>query len=485
MKLIFSVALLLAAVLAFAEEPVSLPLDAYLGQVKAKNEAYRGAVEEREGAKERTEEKDVLLAPTLFTNVTLRRDAKLPTLPLFSYRRLDTQNYSLGVMKQTSFGLQAKLSYEVDYFSYVESNLAATAAAQGFPLTFYDARPVIELSQSLWQNGFGSATRATQELIEHQAQAERFGAEAQAKAKLLEAEAAYWRLAVAREAVQIGETAIEAAKSIHDYVQNRAKMNLGDRADTLQAKAGLEARRLELKAAKDDERAAARSFNALRNVASTEVTEALAPIDWDRLEAIAVPADHASRPDVKAAEAQAKASAANSRLQAEKDKPTLDVFGQYAMNGRDVSVADASSAAITQSRPTFTAGLRFLMPLDFGAVESARRGAIRQEQAAAMVYRQKALDQEQQWSDLVEKINDARERFKMARTIEDAQKQKLVYERTRLKTGRTTTYQVLLFEGDYSQAALTRTRAAAEVLGLAAQLKMYDPAEAPSPTSKE
>ena len=62
--------------------------------------------------------------------------------------------------------------------------------------------------------------------------------------------------------------------------------------------------------------------------------------------------------------------------------------------------------------------------------------------------------------------------------IENAQKTKLEVERTRLRQGRTTTYQVLLFEQDYSAAALNRVKSAANILALQTQIRLYQtPAE--------
>ncbi|HAN03948.1 MAG TPA: TolC family protein, partial [Elusimicrobia bacterium] len=58
-------------------------------------------------------------------------------------------------------------------------------------------------------------------------------------------------------------------------------------------------------------------------------------------------------------------------------------------------------------------------------------------------------------------------------TIEEAQRAKLEYEKQRLKEGRTTTYQVLTFEQDYTNAQYTRVSAAAQVLSTLANLKLY------------
>lgn len=50
---------------------------------------------------------------------------------------------------------------------------------------------------------------------------------------------------------------------------------------------------------------------------------------------------------------------------------------------------------------------------------------------------------------------------------------KLDNERIRLRQGRATTYQVLLFEQDFSQAQAGRVLAATELIALKAQLNLY------------
>jgi outer membrane protein TolC len=113
------------------------------------------------------------------------------------------------------------------------------------------------------------------------------------------------------------------------------------------------------------------------------------------------------------------------------------------------------------------------MPLNVGAANEARRGALRQEAAADHLYQQKLIEQDYQWSDLVERLTDAQERLKIASTIEQTQKQKLDHEKQLLRQGRSTTFQVLQFEQDYSSAELARAQAGYQILDLQSQMKPY------------
>ena len=137
-------------------------------------------------------------------------------------------------------------------------------AFAGIPLSFYDSRPVLELTQSLWKNAADRGTRASVDAAQSDARAAAHAAEARMRNILADAEAAYWQLQVSRETVVLLTSALESADAIHDYTTRQSRRNLADAADSLQSQALLDFRRLELKSARDTERAALRRLNALR-----------------------------------------------------------------------------------------------------------------------------------------------------------------------------------------------------------------------------
>jgi len=114
------------------------------------------------------------------------------------------------------------------------------------------------------------------------------------------------------------------------------------------------------------------------------------------------------------------------------------------------------------------------MPLDLGTLGDSREGASRLERAAQLGLAQKQYEEKQQWTELSERLKEAKERFELAQVMESAQKEKLEYERKRLKQGRTTTFQQLVIEQEYTLSGLLRVKAAAEVLQTRAQLKLYE-----------
>src|SRR5262249_4843042 len=97
--------------------PAQLSLAEYLDQVRVNNLGVRSAKEASQGANERGREADLLYAPSLFAEASYLNDRK-PTLNPNVYGIQTVGSlYKLGVSQQTSFGMRARLTTEVDYVS--------------------------------------------------------------------------------------------------------------------------------------------------------------------------------------------------------------------------------------------------------------------------------------------------------------------------------------------------------------------------------
>lgn len=462
-----------------AQAATPLSLESYLNQVKEKNEGIKGATSTSTGGFQRSEEAEMLLAPTAFVNFQLSSDSKYTPPVFITYDSINTKVLSFGISQLTTFGLQAKLRYEMmtlDYTNINTSNLGALASA--IPLNVANASPVLELTQSLWNNAFGRATRAQQELSEATALASSYGARFQARNQLAEAEKNYWRLALARQSVAVQTEALDRAQKIFDWTSKQARLHLRENSDVLQSQALRQARTLDLHVSKNEEKAAARAFNSSRNIESDQVEESLTKLDATSITEMTLPNKAPLRDDVRAAQESARATAASSTLAIEKDSPTLEVYGLLALNGQGwggvfSNLSDAMAASLSVRRPTQTVGIRFVAPLNLGGTARARDGWRQEQTGAEMSYQRKLFEQEQSWKDLNVSYSDAKSQLELAVELETIQKSKLSNERDRLLRGRTTTYQVLLFEQDYLLAQLTRIRSQATILNLIAQMKLF------------
>lgn len=446
----------------------TLTLEAYLKEVQAKHEGVKALEESSQGAELRSGEGNLLTRPSLFANVQVSNDKKPTANPAFQGNETGFEGYSFGIQEQFPFGLAAKLSYTVNHTNILGAQPAFLPVAN-----FYEAKPLLEVTQSLLRNGFGRETQSTVKLANASAKAQGWMDLFKRKSLLADAESVYWSLALARELVQVQSESVERARKIKEWNARRAKLELADKADFLQSEAGVQGRALEYQAALDDLNAVERGFNRLRGSEAVHVEEKLSPLDKEALQNVVVPEKKGKRADVLAFEKFSEVADANAQLGRERNLPTLDLYGAVALNGRDRQFETATGDSFKTRTPTLGAGVKFLMPLDFGTVLSDREGYLKEQKAAELNLRRKQWEEGLDWKELTTRLEEAKRRLKMTTEIETAQNQKLLHERERLKRGRSVTYQVIMFEQDFAGAQVMRIRTEAEILRILAQLKLF------------
>lgn len=442
-----------------------LSVSDYLQQARQSHQGYQASKITSEGAALQREEAKLIYRPNLFTSFKYTDD-QAPNV-FFQYGKFVNTTVELGISQQSDFGLSGKL-----YYDYNQSQYFGLPPQFNVNGAFYQGRPTLELTQSLWRNFGGSETRAQSQVLEASARAKEHRESFLMQTILVEAESTYWRLALARETEDLAKAAVDRAVKIYDYTKNRVNLSLTDASDLYQAEAALKARKLDLKSASDEVRAASLAFNSSRGRDSFEVAESLEPLTPEFIDHVVVPKRVSMRHDVLSAEQQTLLTEASARLAKERNRPTLELFGTYAFNSLEMSQGDAFSKSWTQ-RPTQIIGLRLTAPLDYATARDAQRGYAEEERAASLNFTRKQFEQERDWKDLENRFGEIKERLKLALELEKTQKEKYDYERRRQMLGRSTLYQVLQFETDYNMATGLRIRQLAEFLQLYAQMKLY------------
>lgn len=451
-----------------SSEKKILSLSDYLSQVKVQHQGILGLEETSSGAELRSKEGSLLLSPTIFTNAQVNFDEK-PNFSVATQGNKTTMgNFTFGVSQQTNFGLQAKLYYNLGHYSVEGVNPALVPMRN-----YYDTRPTLELTQSLWRNMFGSEVKKSQELMEAQALATSFAENFKIKMILYQAEAYYWRLVLAREVIEMQVDGLTRAERIKEWSGRRSRLQLSDRSDYLQAETAVKARQLELQMAVNEEKAASRSFNTMRYVTEENVNEKLQNLDAKMVGEVMAPARVEVREDIKAAIQMKRLAESSADVALEKNRPTLEVFLNHSWNGRDREFLGAVGDSLTPENPTSVVGVRYNFPLDREIIARNRAGYMKDKAGAEYAFRQKLFEQDREWMDLNRRLAEAKERFQMARVYEMKQKEKLDYERDRFGRGRTTTYQVILFEQDYATSQLARIKVQADIFGILAQMKTF------------
>ncbi|NUM88003.1 MAG: TolC family protein [Bdellovibrionales bacterium] len=443
-----------------------LTLSAYMEQVNANHKGIHSARAFARGSELRSETPDLLFAPYLFGEAGAMADKRETANPSFQGTRTDAVQWQVGLKQRTPLGLSATVGWAQSHTMIHEAPLIA-------PTDFWVSSPFVEFSFPLWRNLLGAEWRAQRSGLAAADLAGKHAENFRAASLEAEAETAYWRLSLARESMGLQTEILTRAQRLVDWAERRAKLQLGDESDLLQALSVREVRRMDLKSMESDLLSAARGFNAARGLDSERVREVLSPVSAQTLLTMALPERKGPRLDTLAAAQQLAASHAKARTQREELKPSLDFFGSYSWNGRDGSRSSAWNEA-QKSRNSYSAvGLRFTSPLFFGTLADGRRGAREQAASAELAWERKKFEEARDWSDLVTRVEQARFRLEHALRIERAQEKKYDNEQRRLLRGRTTTYQTLVFEQDYTQSQLLRLKTEGELLQLISQMKLF------------
>lgn len=465
-------AILLASALSLPAYSQTLTLDDYLLQVEGKNENFVSSKELSQGAQLTVVEGDLMYSPTLYAEASWKDDRFRNALFPSAYSSFINNYYTVGVRQKTSFGLTAGLSYVVNKLGYLNGVDFTT----GLPSNrqFWEATPKIDLSFSLWRNLFGGETQATKALTESSAVATQYNYSYTLKSNIAAAENAYVKLVQAQELIRVFTGSVERAETLMSWINRQVGLRLSDNTDLYQAQANLENQRLSLQGAKDDFRVAAREFNKLRNMDSDEVTEKLV---LPSVTGLTKPSRGGLRDDTLAMQANVRTLAAQAKLGYERNRPTFEAFGSFALNARETEFGPALSNSLGLGNQTTYYGLRFSMPLGLGMSSDARRGFELERNAAEKLVAQKEFEDTVLWKDLEKQFDEAKKRLEIAERLAKIQKQKFDAETLRLKRGRTTTYQTVLFNQEYNQAEAARILAQSRILNIHAQMKTFGGSE--------
>lgn len=448
---------------------INLSLQDYLNQVCQHNKALSGSYLTAKGAHQRIGEGKLAMRPKLFAEGQYIRNSYNPTWSPINGTGNNLQTYQVGVSETTPYGVQGRI-----YYNYEHQNINGVSPLinQGLNQTSAtSSSPVLEVTVPLARNWAGRETRATAALIDSQARLTHYSEKFKSKLLLAQAESTYWRLAITRAILGIQQSSLKRAITLEQWVSHRSQLRLAETSDTLQAQSAVAAKQLDVQVALNDTFLAARAFNTLRGSCGDEVIENLC--SYRLVAPIILPLHSGPREDVKALQQQQKIAIANAQLGIEKNKPNLDLFASYAINGNNPDSTVAISESFSNTYPSTAVGLRLSMPLDLACLAKIRHGYQQEIKGAKDQYAQKLFEDQRQWQDLTLKLANAQKRFDLAMQLECLQFKKLQTEKQRLSFGKTTTYQVLMFEQDYANAQVSRLVIQDEIYNLLAQLKTY------------
>lgn len=454
--------------LAICQTAESITLDKYLAEVNEKNGGVKGAKLSSEAKVLRSDEGSLFFRPSFFLTGEYYDDQRPTNAPTFQGTQTLKHSVRTGLSQNFRTGTRASVSY-----NYFKTHINGANPALIPNRKFFDVAPMLEVSQSLWRNFLGSEFEANETITNAQTEVQRWNDQFYHKQLLMRAENAYWRLYFAQTSLIVQKESLERAKRLREWNANRVRSNLVDESELLQAEANLQNREMEYQDTFTDVETALSEFNSIREGEGDINLQGMGDKDGEYILNAQLPVKSAMREDVLAIMASNKVAMANAQLGTQKNRPNLELYGTYSINGRDDRYSDAYDQSVSATRPFSILGLRFSVPLDLGSMADYKKAYTKEVVASEMNYKRKAFEVNKEWDILTERFENFKTRLKLSQKLEKVQEKKLLSEKRRYNQGRTTTFQVLQFEQDFANAQLLKLRNERELITVYNQLKLF------------
>jgi hypothetical protein len=133
----------------------------------------------------------------------------------------------------------------------------------------------------------------------------------------------------------------------------------------------------------------------------------------------------------------------------------LKVVGKYALTGVDSNISNSFSQLKADKYSSFMIGLNFSLPLDFSVQKSVIEGYDYDIMSSKKQIEQAELSESNGWLQLLQDWDDKKTEYLISKDVFEIQQERNKEEQKLLRTGRSTTYQVLESEQDLDDAILS------------------------------
>lgn len=466
------------AFLVFGANAFAMDLQEYLKAVLEKNKSVQSYEASQEAAEERRIAGDVELVPVVSAGVNYLNDLS----PLGQFAQLGASktiatDAKITLAKKFSSGTDVALSGAA-----TEVQNEGTLFVPAFQNFSYGTLG-LSLSQSLWKDAFGSATRLRWQRQDAVTQAEVGRYDLQKKLLLVEAEAAYWDYIYLAETVKIGKASLERAKRIEGWTRRRTNDGISDRADLYSAQALVSARQLQLISAEDDLAGAKRKIRDYLELADADPMPA---ISGDISQARTLTSMVDGKPDpsgkqrIMALEAymtalNAKAASLVAKETDNAYRPDFVLSGAYNTNAFETQsrLPNVAGNLADFERPTWKVGLNMVYMFDTSVKNSARSAARKDALAAQLMSERKNLESETQWIELNRRYSEMSKRVENATEMSRLQMAAARAQTDLFNKGRSITATVINSEEDAGAAELSLTKLKSEQRKMEAQGRLF------------
>ncbi|TVQ77372.1 MAG: TolC family protein [Bradymonadales bacterium] len=457
----------LGFIVAPLQAPVSgLSLSEYLEQVESQSRQLLQAEESRMAALERRSEADRVFAP------------RLVATGRYFYEKESGQS---GFRPQGSVtrGFEQSVGLEKKWSSGTLTRFRAASSRkrmEGFPSLddpFWNNFVELGLEQPILGNRLGLRDRALRRRGRAVQEAEALRQSFQSRLLMLQAEQLYWALALAQERLDKIRESLQRTRAILDWNKRRFDLNLIDRGDLYQSEAAVLQLKQNLESAERLQRDIRREFEEFRRSNEFESELELETLSLKVPDLPTVGEWPQFREDLQAVQTLSRAAEAEKEISRSATHPDLFLFGNFRSASFGSRFSGSQSQVFELKHPSYEFGLQFQLPLDFGNLARLRSAADRdyfvQRQEEARV--EEGLHRE--LVGLKDRLDELLAKLKVQEDLIEIQRKKLAHEDSRFRQGRSTSFQILTFEEDLSNAELQLLEFYADLRMSLAELRLF------------
>ncbi|MCX6106782.1 MAG: TolC family protein [Proteobacteria bacterium] len=454
-----------------AQAKTNLTVEAYTASVLGAQPMLDAQRDQVKAAELDERKIDVMTSTQLNTTVSSINDRRPPLSLAPGYSSLTGTSIKTDVSRQFNTGTTAKVAVDLQSITFNAFRLSPQEAGRKQEIN--TLLPSIEISQPLWKGAGGRSIKQQRDSLSLQTLAQGETFKVRTKEAVLDAELTYFRLAFARDRVEIAKTTLATAEKILDFVKSKQSQNLYEKGDFLQAKALVEVRRLELQESLSEQRSASLAFNTARSILSDVVSEDLASLRSSVIAEETPGIDINKQPELHVLRNQVELSQVAISTSEESNLPQINAFANYGLQSRYDNLSQTMRSVLDPYHPVLTVGLTLQMTLDRDLIKSQTDAARLRRRAAQSQYDDLDRRLKRAAQDLTVHRSEAVNIYKMSKSLEEVQAEKLKNEQNQHRNGRSTTYQLLMFSQDLAQAELGRVKAAYSVHMIDAQLRQF------------
>ncbi len=431
----------------------AMTIDEYLNQVKIKNKNIRSYEIDVEAAEDKQVAGDLALSPVLTGSYYVQTDKSLPLLMFLANKRTTTAT-ALGLSKKFSTGTTLALTGETYKYDYDQP---LTPGDTGYST----GRLGISLTQSLWKDSFGRATRLRQDRESLTARLEKMSSDLKRRAALIQIESDYWDYLVAQENVKLKQANLERAKKLQSWSSNRVYNGIADQSDLLQIKALVSTREVELANAKDDLESKGTVIRENLDLTSSDPVPEFSSSLTDSRPYVT---DLSKKPNMiriqnYLTQLEAKIKQDVSDEVRDTLRPDLSLTGKYYTTSYDVDYATMQSNISKDDRPVTYVGLNLSWMFGSDAVSAQKSSADKAALAAKYRAEQEAIVGKNAWQDYLRRYEVTKQNVLTLEKLAQIQSERSKQEQIRLNKGRTITFNVVTAETDSAEAQVNYLKA--------------------------